>query len=173
MLVGFRMARYPPGHSRFRASSFFLFSILRWIRSHKAKTVVVIVQQAARYITISMVVAPCLSKGASPAGTAEHCQSALYQTYVRYSGIEGFITESARRRPLFRRPIPTQNRRKFLRRFCVGFFRRLAALNADDTKAGKAPHSIERFYGADCQNENANYNLLSISHFSFFCHFAK
>ena len=26
------------------------------------------------------------------------------------------------RHPLFRRPIPTQNRRKFLRRFCVGFF---------------------------------------------------
>lgn len=96
MLVGIRMARYPPGHSRFRASSFFLFSILRWVRSYKAKTVVAIVQQAARYITISMVVAPRLLKGASPAGTAEHCQSALYQTYVRYLGIASSVSEDIR-----------------------------------------------------------------------------
>lgn len=96
MLVGFRMARYPPGHSRFRASSFFLSSILRWVRSYKAKTVVAIVQQAARYITISMVVAPRLLKEASPAGTAEHCQSVLYQTYVRYPGIASSITEDTR-----------------------------------------------------------------------------
>lgn len=77
------------------------------------------------------------------------------------------------RHPFFRRQIPTQNRRKFLRRFYVGFFRRFATLNADDTKTGKTPHSIERFYGTDRQNENANYNPLSISRFSIFCDFAK
>lgn len=68
-------------------------------------------------------------------------------------------------------------RRKTDANFYVGFtsvfFRRFATLNADDTKTGKAPHSIERFYGTDRQNENANYNPLSISRFSIFCDFAK
>lgn len=120
MLVGFRMARYPPGHSRFRASSFFLSSILRWIRSHKAKTVVAIVQQAARYITISMVVAPCLSKGASPAGTAEHCQSVLYQTYVRIKALQVPYRKTPARHPFLSADSdvkPTQIFTSVLRRF--------------------------------------------------------
>ena len=43
--------------------------------------------------------------GDRPAGTAEHCQTALYQTYVRYSGIAGSIAEDTSRHLLFRRPI--------------------------------------------------------------------
>ena len=153
MLVGFRMARYPPGHSRFRASSFFLFSILRWIRSYKAKTVVVIVQQAARYITISMVVAPCLSKEASPAGTAEHCQLVLY---VRYSGIASSITEDTRPPSLFSSADsdakPTQIFTSVLHRF----FQTIS-----DARSRRYEGQQSGAMGPIAKNKNANYNPLS------------
>ncbi len=85
MLVGFRIFQVPAWSFSFPGIIFlFLFSILRWVRSHKAKTVVAIVQQAARYIYFHGGSSLSLEEALSPAGTTDAAQLVLYQTYVRY-----------------------------------------------------------------------------------------
>lgn len=74
MLVSFSNSRVPARLFYF-LGIIFLFSFNPAFDSVvEGQTVFATVQQAARHITISMAVTPIVKKGASPAGTAEHCR---------------------------------------------------------------------------------------------------